>query len=129
MTDCVTLPWPPQATSANGSQGDWIGKAKAARSYKATCAALCRETGKALRKLRQDESVRLVRVTFCPPPRVKRYDLDNTYGRAKQGMDAVAEAIGVDDGDWRSVLLCRGDRCKNGAIRVEINPTSGECIP
>ena len=129
MSQVISLPWPPQATSANGSQGKWRAKSEAARDYKAACAALCRETGKGLRKLPEGRGVNLIRVTFCPPSRVHTYDLDNTLNRAKQGLDAVAEAIGVDDALWPAMDLRRGERCKNGAVRVEINPTFGECIP
>ena len=46
-----------------------------------------------------------------------------------QGLDAVAEAIGVDDALWPAMDLRRGERCKNGAVRVEINPTFAEAIP
>ena len=49
--------------------------------------------------------------------------------RMKHGLDAVAEAIGVDDADWRSMTLLRGEPSKNGGVIVEINPIHQEMIP
>ena len=121
----VVLPWPPTALSANGSQGDYHGKARAGRAYKADCAALCREKGRGLRRL---SSVANVSLTFCPPSG-RRYDLDNMLKRMKHGLDAVAEAIGVDDAEWRSMTLLRGEPCKAGGVIVEINTTHQELIP
>lgn len=116
----ITLPWPPSALSPNGSQGDYRGKARAARDYKAACAAILRQKGAAIRKLSEGSIVTRVTVTYCPPPRVSRYDFDNMGKRLKQGFDAIAEAIGVDDGAWRSLLQERGERCKDGAVIVQI---------
>ncbi|RRH72016.1 RusA family crossover junction endodeoxyribonuclease [Falsigemmobacter faecalis] len=124
----IVLPWPPTALSANGSQGDFRGKARAAKAYKADCVALCREQGKGLRSLPAPAIVANVSLTFCPPSG-RRYDLDNMLKRMKHGLDAVAEAIGVDDADWRSMTLLRGDPSKSGGVIVEINPTHQELIP
>lgn len=124
----VILPWPPTALSANGSQGDYRGKAAAARDYKADCIALCREKGKGLKRLPAPAVVANVTLTFCPPSG-RAYDLDNMLKRMKQGLDAVAEAIGVDDALWGSMTLLRGERCEAGGVIVEINPTHMEMIP
>ena len=40
--------------------------------------------------------------------------------RAVQGLDAVAEAIAVDDSQWRRITLERGDACRDGAVIVHI---------
>lgn len=115
----IVLPWPPAELSPNGSQGDFHGKAAAARRYKAECVALTRESGKGLKRL--PSGVMVYRVAMiCCPPRAVRYDLDNMAKRTKQGLDAIAEAIGVDDGLWRSLLIERGDVCKGGGVVVEI---------
>jgi len=115
----IHLPWPPAALSPNGSQGDVFGKARAARDYKATCAALLRERGKGIARLPAGSTVSRISLTFCPPTR-HRFDLDNITRRCKPMLDALASAIGVDDGDWQSMLLARGDTCKDGGVIVQI---------
>lgn len=124
MTVHVTLPWPPAATSANASgQGKWRKKAGAARDYKSDCAILC----KAARVPFLDAPAADVTVIFCPPRNV-RFDLDNMVGRAKQGLDAVAEAVGIDDGRWVSMTLERGDKTPGGAVVVSITPSNWQSI-
>lgn len=114
----IDLPWPPQATSANGSQGKFRAKAAAAKSYKETCAWLIRAA-----KVKPCGFAPVsVLVTFNPPVRVSRYDLDNTLGRAKQGLDALAEAIGVDDSQWQEMRLIRGRKGGIGSITVQVVP-------
>lgn len=112
----VCLPWPPRATSPNASgQGQWRRKASAAKGYKLACLALCEAE-----KIRPVDAIAVdVLVTFCPPSR-RRFDLDNLLARAKCGLDAVSEAIAVDDGQWRRMILERGDACRDGAVIVNI---------
>lgn len=116
----IRLPWPPTKTSKNGSQGDFRGKAKAAKDYKATCAKEC--WAQQVRRVEHDAVS--VHVTFYPP-RNYRFDLDNMLSRAKQGLDAVAEAIGVDDADWHEMHLSRGEKVKGGAVLIEVGPVGG----
>lgn len=112
----VTLPWPPSKTSKNGSQGDYHGKARAARSYNQACAWECIAQG--VRRVVPDQGGDVsVTVTYHPPTRA-RVDWDNMAGRAKQGFDAVAEAVGIDDGRWWPVLSRKGQVVKGGAIVV-----------
>ena len=33
----------------------------------------------------------------------------------------IAEAIGVDDSQWRSITLERGEHCKDGSVIVHIH--------
>lgn len=119
VAQCI-LPWPPSSLSPNGSQGDFRGKAKAARQYKADCTAILREKGRAIRRLPPGSIVSRVTVTFCPPSGVNRYDFDNMGKRMKQGFDAIAEAIGIDDGAWQSLVMQRGERSKNGGVIIGI---------
>jgi crossover junction endodeoxyribonuclease RusA len=122
VTVTITLPWPPAATSANASgQGKWRGKAEAAKSYKSTCAWTIR----AAKVQPVAFSPVSVVVVFNPPSRTARYDLDNLLGRAKQGLDAIAEAIGVDDADWQEMRLLRGVKGGAGSIVVTVE----RCAP
>jgi hypothetical protein len=122
MTDAlVRLPWPPSKTSKNGSQGDFIGKAKAAKSYKATCAWECKV--QAVPQLQAEGDVTVV-ITYHPPRR-GRVDWDNLAARCKQGFDAVAEHVGIDDGRWWPVACHRGEPVKGGAVLVHIKTEAG----
>lgn len=117
----ITLPWPPSKTSANAPrQGDFYGKSRAAKAYKATCAKECWAQG--IRRLDLERAS--VSVTFHPPT-LARYDLDNMLGRCKQGLDAVAEAVGVDDALWETLHLSRGEKVKGGCVVVNIGPVEG----
>lgn len=115
----IRLPWPPARTSANASQqGNWRGKAGAARSYKHLCWAICKD--QKVQKIRLNHAGDIpVTVTYCPP-RNGRVDWDNLAGRCKQGFDAVAEAIGIDDGRWWPVTSARGEAVPGGAVIIEI---------
>lgn len=112
----IRLPWPPTKTSANGSQGDFQGKARSAKSYKVTCAWECRAQNIKPISATGDVSVR---ITYYPPSH-RRMDWDNISNRAKQAWDAVAEATGIDDGRWWPVSLHKGEPVKGGAIILEI---------
>lgn len=113
----VRIPWPPSKTSSNSSQqGDYRGKAKAAASYKHECQIACRQ--QKVRPMRAEGNVP-VTVTFYPP-RDGRLDWDNISNRAKQGFDAVAEAIRIDDGRWWPVTVERGEKVEGGYVLVTI---------
>lgn len=109
------LPWPPAKSSPNGSQGDYYGKASAGKRYKDDCIKSCWTQRQ--RKF-QSDAVDVV-VTFHPPT-LRKYDLDNALAKAKRGLDAVAEAIGVDDAQWSEMRLKRGEKVKGGCVLVEI---------
>lgn len=115
----IRLPWPPAKSSPNGSQGDFHGKARAGRSYKADCGWICK--AQAVQPFGPSVGGVHVEVTFHPPT-AHAYDLDNMLARCKRGLDAVAEAIGVDDRDWLSMRLERGDKVKGGAVLVRVRP-------
>ena len=114
----ITLPWPPTKTSPNKSNsGNWWEKATAAKSYKETCGKECQAQG--VRKMKH--GVDGVSVTYHPPTN-SRIDWDNMANRCKQGWDAIAEAIGVDDGLWWPVVSNRGQKVKGGCVVVRITP-------
>lgn len=121
MNAVVTFPWPPAALSPNGAHGHWTAKSKAAREYKAECIKACRSVGMV------DADAVEVGVIFQPPRNV-RYDLDNQLARIKQGLDAFADAIGIDDGRWVSMTLERGDKTPGGAIHVYAVPSRWRSI-
>ena len=114
----IRLPWPAPRQSPNASgQGKWRAKSEASKSYKETCGWEC----KALGVVKADYEYAFVEVTFYPP-RHGKYDLDNALASIKQGLDAVAAAIGIDDSQWQEMRLLRGGKGAGGSVLVHIKP-------
>jgi len=112
----VELPWPPSALRPNASSpGNWRPKQQAAKAYKVDCVIMCRAAG--VPRLPDAHSLHLT-VRFCPPDR-RRRDLDNMLAAIKQGLDAVSEAVGIDDSNFGLTLL-RGEPCKPAKVVVMI---------
>ncbi len=61
---------------------------------------------------------------FCPPDR-RRRDLDNMFASFKHGIDAVAEAIGIDDYGF-AFTIARGEPVKGGSVQVTITADQAE---
>lgn len=114
----VKLPWPPTQTSPNAkSPGNWRKKSKAGKSYKATCAKEC--AAQYIRHMDWDGQDIPVEIIYYPPS-LRRIDWDNLANRCKQGFDAVAEAVGVDDSHWWPVTSIKGNKVAGGAVIVRI---------
>lgn len=111
----IELPWPPSKLSRNGSQADYSGKARAARQYRSD-SLIC-----ALRDVRRPSEFRgtiMLDMQFCAPDN-RRRDLDNLLAMTKQGIDAIAEVLRVDDHCFEYTLR-RGDPVKGGKVVVTI---------
>jgi crossover junction endodeoxyribonuclease RusA len=115
----ITLPWPPAKLSPNGSRGCYHAHATAARKYRGDCLSLLRSQN--IPKLYVDPPL-MVELTFCPPTK-RLADLDNLLSRTKQGIDALAEVIGIDDQLFEYTLR-RGDPVKHGKVVVSIGEIS-----
>ena len=103
----IFLPWPDKSLWPNG-RPHWAEKAKATKAYRfAAKAMLCGCPPGA------------VRVTFCPKPLGPMPDRDNCIAAFKAGQDGIADALGVNDRDL-TVSHVFGDRCKDGAVIVEV---------
>lgn len=111
----IELPWPSSKLSPNGAHGHWRVKSGAAKDYKYQCAMMIRA-----QKVRPVDAVQCVCITFHPPSN-RRYDLDNALAKLKQGLDALAEALGVDDAEWQSMVLRRGEKVKGGLVVVSVD--------
>lgn len=115
----VELPWPSSKLRPNASSpGAWRIKQSAAKAYRADCDIVCRAAG--LRKTGIDRAHLTLR--FCPPDR-RRRDLDNMLASFKQGIDAIASSIGVDDYHFGFTIV-RGEPVKGGVVRVTIEGAS-----
>jgi len=111
----ITLPWPPSKLSPNGSRGCYHAHAKAAAKYRGECLLLLRSQN--VPKLFVDGPV-MLDLMFCPPTK-RLSDLDNLLARAKQGIDALAEVMGVNDNLFEFTLR-RGDPVKHGKVMVRV---------
>lgn len=63
--------------------------------------------------------VTAIELEFCAPNARKR-DLDNLLAAMKPALDGVAQALGVNDADFRTITLRRGETCKGGKVIVTV---------
>ena len=56
---------------------------------------------------------------FCPPDK-RRRDLDGALSSCKHALDAMAQALGVDDSRFKPVLLDWGPSGKPGCVIVAV---------
>lgn len=112
----VHLPFPPSKLSRNGSQGDFRGKASAAKAYRRDCLIACHDAAGTL-GYRFDSPI-MLELTYHPPDKRHR-DLDNLLAMTKQGIDAIAEFIGVDDKHFEYTIR-RGEVRKPSVVVVRI---------
>lgn len=113
----IIFPWPPKELNPN-SRTHWAAKAKAAKAYRATGAALTRV---ALFPVCPDfgEGKIHLWIDFFPPDKRLRDD-DNCYHSCKNLRDGIADALGVNDRRFVSHPFLRDDVIKGGAVRVRI---------
>ena len=120
----VTLPWPPNKLNPN-ARPHWATKAKEAKRYRATCAAIVRTMMPAddIRQIREavasGERLHLW-ITFDPPDRRPRDD-DNVLAAFKSGRDGIADALGIDDRALRVHPWLSDTPIKGGAVRVRLS--------
>lgn len=103
----AVLPWPLKGLWPN-HRTHWAQKARATKAYRFAAKAVF-----------LGAAVGPVRVTFCPKSKGPAPDLDNAIAAFKSGQDGIADALGVNDRDL-SVSYAFGERCKDGAVIVEI---------
>lgn len=109
----VELPWPPSSLSPNGSHGHYHARRRAAGKYRGDCLILLKT--QSVPRMYVDGPIMLF-LTFCPPTR-RLTDLDNLLARAKHGIDALAEVMGVNDQMFEFTLR-RGDPVKSGKVLI-----------
>jgi crossover junction endodeoxyribonuclease RusA len=106
----VDLPWIPSHLSPN-ARNHWAKRQRFFRAYKKAAYWLIYRERNHLRQFRR------FRITFLPPDNHKR-DLDNMIASFKAGIDALSDAIGIDDSEF-SYEFSRGEPVKNGNIILE----------
>ena len=108
----ISLPYPPANLSPN-ARLHWAAKARAVRVYR-----LIAWTNAYGYLADTSERPLPVQITFHPPDR-RRRDRDNMIAAFKAGADGIADAIGVDDGEWSPTYLV-GEPVKGGKVTVTI---------
>lgn len=58
-------------------------------------------------------------IHFSPPDNRKR-DLDGMLSSFKQGIDAIADEIGIDDSEF-SLVISKGAPVKHGEVQVTLS--------
>lgn len=115
----IEMPWPPAALSPN-ARGHWSKRSKAAKAYRAECFmemfVLVRKEKPAI-----PEGRLLLDLEFVPPD-ARRRDDDNCLAAFKAGRDGIAEALGVDDSRFTTMLRLSESTTKGGKVIVTIKP-------
>lgn len=111
----VTLPWPPAGLNPN-ARLHWAAKSKQAKAYRMACFALCIEAKLNQMALPESGFVTLD-IEFIPPDRRAR-DLDNMLSSVKNGLDGIADALGVND--RRFVFRLSRAEQVGGMVRVRV---------
>ena len=110
----ITLPWPPKQLSPN-TTAHWAVKNLHKQRYKQACYWLAMEAG--IRPNQKYKGPFAVHMKFIPPTRRNR-DEDNLIASMKAALDGIADAMGVNDTEFR--LTHEVDRA-NIAGMVEVS--------
>lgn len=111
----IDLPWPPKELSPN-ARVHWRAAADVKADYKAACAMLAKVATKGWEPVYHDLHLT---VTFHQPDMRKR-DVDNMLASIKYGLDGVAQALGVDDRQFRPITVDWKRGKKPGMVSVEV---------
>lgn len=110
----ITLPWPDKRLSQN-ARVHWAVRAKATKAAR-TAAGWATKAAKV--KIDGEGAIYL-HVYFYPPDN-RRRDGTNMLGSLKAALDGIADALGVDDVQFRvSYEVCRPHN-KAGEVRIVV---------
>lgn len=107
----ITLPWPPSTLSPN-ARLHWSAAARAKKSYRLACWACAKEQG-----AKAHSGPLTLRLDFYPPDR-RSYDHDNLLARMKAGLDGLADAMKIDDKNFRPSVHVMPDI--GGMVKIHI---------
>lgn len=116
MTGLIELPWPPRELSPN-TRIHWARKGRAAKQYRENCYFLALASGATA-----GDGELILDIEFIPPDRRKRDD-DNCLASFKAGRDGIADALGIDDSQFRTLLKINREPTKHGKVIVRIRQT------
>ena len=112
----ITLPWFAKELSPN-TKCHWARRSKAAKSARKHAFLATRLAGYGKVSDEQASSPKTLSIVFYPPS--KRGDLDNMLASAKNLVDGIADAIGINDKNF-AYRIRRAEVFKGGKIEVEI---------
>lgn len=118
MTNTIVLPWPPKACSPN-SRVHHMKLAKAKAMYKEMCFLMAKE-----QKLQALVGSLVISIDFYPPTK-RRHDADSALASCKAGIDGIAQAVGIDDSNFRAYRLSMKEQV-GGYVVVTILGIHGE---
>lgn len=115
MKTVLVLPFPDPVLMPNESQGKhWAVTRPARNKAKSDAFYLTKQAGWQGRDVSG-----CLKVMFYCPDRCKR-DLDNLIHAMKPALDGVAQAIGIDDSNFKPLLIDRDVAENRAAARVEL---------
>ncbi|MFN8681705.1 hypothetical protein ACDP63_11260 [Paracoccus sp. P2] len=115
----VTLPWAKTSELSANSRLHWRKRAKLVKAQRRVTDALAREAGWHKARIPADAELRMTLI-YCPPSTVTTVDDDNVVTANKGARDALAAVLRIDDGRIKLQEPIRGERCKAGAVIVEV---------
>jgi crossover junction endodeoxyribonuclease RusA len=110
------IPWPDRKLSPN-ARVHWSAKQKIGKAYKEYCYVLARQAMIAAKTYDYGEKVSLD-IKFYPKDR-RRRDLDNCVASIKYALDGIAQAISIDDSNFKLTISIE-EELKN-IITIQIN--------
>ena len=114
----ITLPWPDMRLMPNRKNGRHWGGTQAAKVRARQDGYLAAK--QALRSSTINGETLSLRITFVAPDRRHR-DLDNLLACIKPHIDGVAQALGVDDKQFRPITIdAHHDPKKVGYVALEV---------
>lgn len=113
MTNTVVIPWPPKNLSPN-ARVHRLARAQSAKVYREAAYTLA----KASKLASQGVGSVALEITFYGPDK-RRRDLDNCLAAIKSGLDGIADAIGINDAQWRDIRICFSDEVA-GMVKVTV---------
>lgn len=111
----VRLVWPNAKLSPNVKQ-HWAVKAAVVKKYRRECFI---ETKFQIPKPVRPAGKLTLELEFYPPQK-REYDRDNLIARMKSGIDGMADALGINDKEFATLVAKVADPKKGGFVMVRI---------
>ncbi len=113
----VVFPWPLKDLSPN-ARVHYMTLHRAKKQYRTACWLAARKAGMSAATLLGSDKAS-VHLTFYPPDRRIR-DQDNLIASMKSGLDGLADALKVDDSNFRVTFDISDDI--GGMVKVSVTP-------
>lgn len=122
------MPWPPPILSPNYRSENWAPRWAAAKRYRGSCLASARAQILRAKIQRPEGGWRIAAHALFHPPDRRLRDLDNALGAIKYALDGLAEALGVNDRQFRPWIVDWGPVAPREGV-VELTLLGPPCAP